>query len=148
MGYTVSSFGRRFARHAAFAAFALTACSSSSGTGPSAEPFTRIGDALVAGALRQTVTVRVAGDTATIRSVVFNVSDAPVTVESRICGLGVEPSIEWAEAARCGGYSMTGPIAPGDSIVQSDRRRLIGAPETVRVQHLVSPSVWVTVKLR
>jgi len=145
MGYALAFRPRRGALAAAVA-LTLAACSSGS-TEPVTGPLTRQGEAVEA-SLRQNVEVGIKGDTVTINSVVRNVGTAPVSVETRICGLDVDPSIAWADDVRCGGYSMTTSLAPNETITATDRRRLVGAPESVRVRHLLSPEVWVTVPLR
>lgn len=83
------------------------------------------------------------GDTVTIRSVLVNRSGASQRVEHVVCGLDYErSSILQNPFILCAAYSATTTLAPGDSVVQQDRRVVAGQPgvHTVRVRHVVPPS--------
>lgn len=68
-----------------------------------------------------------AGDTLVLRSRVRNEGSEPVTVEVRLCGLDVR-AVEWLTDPfiRCEGYSAMAVLAPGHSIVETDRRIVVG----------------------
>jgi hypothetical protein len=150
MGYALAS-ARRQAAALALAMLtggaALVGCSDP-GTGPGAQALIRQEETLINGSLRHRVDVSIVGDTATVRSVVENVGANAASVETRICGLDVDPSLPWGDAVRCGGYSRSGQLAPGDSLVESDRRIIDRADATIRVRHLLTPETWVPVSLR
>lgn len=151
MGYA-GAFGRaRRGVAAVVGAAALAAvagaCGGAGGAGPSEEVLTRRGT-LTSSGVQLRVDVTVVGDTATIRSVVTNPSAAPVAVTARMCGLDVQPALRWADAVRCAGYSSDGPLAPGDSLVETDRRIAPRSVSALRVRHLLSPELWVDVTLR
>ena len=84
------------------------------------------------------------GDTIGIRSVLVNRGTAPVRVEHVVCGLDYETGRDAVLAnpfIMCAAYSVTSKLAPGDSVVQLDRR-VIAAPAgsyTIRVRHTVPP---------
>ncbi|MGZ8378973.1 MAG: hypothetical protein ACXW0Z_17220 [Gemmatirosa sp.] len=84
------------------------------------------------------------GDTIGIRSVLVNRGTAPVRVEHVVCGLDYETGRDQLLAnpfVHCAAYSITSTLAPGDSVVQHDRR-VVAAPAgsyTVRVRHVVPP---------
>jgi hypothetical protein len=83
------------------------------------------------------------GDTVAIRSVLVNRGAAPMRVEHVVCGLDYErASILQNPFVMCAAYSATATLAPGDSIVQQDRRVVAARPGayTVRVRHVVPPS--------
>lgn len=100
------------------------------------------------GTLRQQVVITperpTTGDTIAVRSVLVNRGTAPVRVEHVVCGLDFETGRQDVLAdpfVHCAAYSMTSTLAPGDSVVQLDRR-VIAAPAgeyTVRVRHVVPP---------
>lgn len=85
------------------------------------------------------------GDTIDVRSVLVNRGSAPVRVEHVVCGLDFETGRDALLAnpfIHCAAYSVTSTLAPGDSVVQHDRR-VIAAPAgsyTIRVRHVVPPS--------
>ncbi|MDF1505101.1 hypothetical protein [Roseisolibacter sp. H3M3-2] len=83
------------------------------------------------------------GDTVVVRSVLVNRGAAPARVEHVVCGLDYDRNPVLADPfIHCAAYSVTSTLAPGDSIVQQDRR-VIAAPAgtyTVRVRHVVPPS--------
>jgi hypothetical protein len=84
------------------------------------------------------------GDTIAVRSVLVNRGAAPVRVEHVVCGLDFDTGRQQVLAnpfIHCAAYSMTSTLAPGDSVVQLDRR-VIAAPAgsyTIRVRHVVPP---------
>ncbi|MGZ8412789.1 MAG: hypothetical protein ACXWZS_14885 [Gemmatirosa sp.] len=84
------------------------------------------------------------GDTIGIRSVLVNRGTAPVRVEHVVCGLDYETGRDQLLAnpfVHCAAYSITSTLAPGDSVVQHDRR-VVAAPAgsyTIRVRHVVPP---------
>ena len=83
------------------------------------------------------------GDTVTIRSVLVNRSTAPMRVEHLVCGLDYErTTILQNPFIMCAAYSATSTLAPGDSVVQRDRRVVAAQPgtHTVRVRHVAPPS--------
>jgi hypothetical protein len=83
------------------------------------------------------------GDTVAIRSVLVNRGAAPVRVEHVVCGLDYENvSILQNPFILCAAYSATSTLAPGDSIVQQDRRIVAARPGdyTLRVRHVAPPS--------
>ena len=100
------------------------------------------------GGLQQRVVITpsrpVTGDTIGVRSVLVNRSSAPVRVEHVVCGLDFDTGRQQVLAnpfIHCAAYSMTSTLAPGDSVVQLDRRVVAAAPGsyTVRVRHVVPP---------
>lgn len=104
--------------------------------------------------LRQTVRIAPAqpatGDTLQVASVVVNGGSAAVAVESRICSLDFQGDLRLEDPfVRCQGYSMSGPLAAGDSLQLGDRRIVAAAPGTytLRVRHLLDPEVWVETRL-
>ena len=84
------------------------------------------------------------GDTIGVRSVLVNRGTTPIRVEHVVCGLDFETGRDAILAnpfIHCAAYSMTSTLAPGDSVVQHDRR-VIAAPAgsyTIRVRHVVPP---------
>jgi hypothetical protein len=100
-----------------------------------------------AGGLQHRVTLSPArpatGDTVVIRSVLVNRGASPARVEHVVCGLDYDRNAVLANPfINCLAYSATSTLAPGDSLVQQDRR-VIAAPAgsyTVRVRHVVPPS--------
>ena len=93
------------------------------------------------------------GDTIDVRSVLVNRGTAPVRVEHVVCGLDFETGRDAVLAnpfIHCAAYSVTSTLAPGDSVVQHDRR-VIAAPAgsyTIRVRHVVPPhALYVDVPL-
>jgi hypothetical protein len=87
------------------------------------------------------------GSDIVVRSVLKNVSAAPISIESRICGLNWGGNLRLTftpGVATCGGWSSQGPLAPGDSVVSQAAWRL-GSPSgeyTLYVGHLLSPSAY------
>lgn len=102
------------------------------------------------GSLVQTIRLSTAeptpGDTLWIESTVVNEGGQPVSVESRICGLDLRTELRFAPQVRCGGYSMQGQLAPGDSVRSTEGGVLTSGPGTysVRLRHLLQPEKWVT----
>ncbi|MFW6201015.1 MAG: hypothetical protein ACOC8B_00420 [Gemmatimonadota bacterium] len=89
------------------------------------------------------------GDTLSIRSTVIN-RGAPRGVESRICGLDVRGEVELSPAsATCGGWSSSGTLAPGDSVIGWEHGVVNAEPgrRVLRVRHLIDPEVWLDVEL-
>ena len=84
------------------------------------------------------------GDTIGVRSVLVNRGTTPIRVEHVVCGLDYETGREAVLAnpfIMCAAYSITSTLAPGDSVVQHDRR-VVAAPAgsyTIRVRHVVPP---------
>lgn len=112
------------------------------------------GTALVGrfGNLVQTVTITPAspasGENVSFRSVIVNRGSAPAAMTSRICGLDFGGTLELAwppRIGKCGGYSSTGALAPGDSIVGHDLMQVASPPgrHGLRVRHALSPDTWV-----
>jgi hypothetical protein len=110
-----------------------------------------------ASGLSQTVTVEPSQPAAltnvTIRSVLTNRGTSPVVVESRICGLNYAGTLVLShppEVMKCAGYSMSGTIAPGDSVVTSDLMRVMSRAGsfTLRVQHALKPEGFVDVAVK
>jgi hypothetical protein len=100
-----------------------------------------------ANALQQRVIVSPArpasGDTVAVRSVLVNRGTAPVRIEHVVCGLDYEnTTILQNPFILCAAYSMTSTLAPGDSIVQQDRRVVAARPGDyrLRVRHVAPPS--------
>jgi hypothetical protein len=89
------------------------------------------------------------GDTLDIRSIVVNGTAAPVDVVSRICGIDLETTLNLTSTSNvaCGGYSVQGPLAPGDSLLGFAGGVVASGPGqyTLRVRHLLDPDVWVDV---
>lgn len=126
--------------------FAAIACSSQS------PPLTGPRVVITPQGLEQTVRLSPAepfpGDTLAITSIVVNGTGAAVDVVSRICGLDVETSLKLSVAGvACAGYSMQGPLAPGDTLQGFTTAVVVGPPGTytLRVRHLLNPDVWVDV---
>jgi hypothetical protein len=107
---------------------------------------------LPGGPLLQRVTVvprRLArGDTILVRSVLLNQGTAPVGHTSTICGVHLAGTLAFDDPfVRCAGYSMSGDLAPGDSVVDA---RLVVVTSSLgswvlEVRHLLEPSTWLTV---
>jgi len=104
--------------------------------------------------LAQVVTVEPAQPLAltnvTVRSVLINKGAAPVTLESRICGLNYAGTLVLShppEVMKCAGYSMNSTVAPGDSVVVSDMMRVMSRAGafTLRVQHALAPEGYADV---
>lgn len=91
------------------------------------------------------------GDTVHVRSVVRNRGAAPVVVTARICSLDIGGAARLEDRfGGCDGYSMHGPLAPGDSIVGHDRRVVESPPGTypVTVRHLLEPERTISATMR
>ena len=127
---------------------ALAACGDGATVdGPTAPALSTASLERTADGLQQRVTVSPTrpanGDTVTIRSVLVNRSSAAMRVEHVVCGLDYErSSILQSPFILCAAYSATSTLAPGDSVVQQDRRVVAAQPgsHTVRVRHVVPPS--------
>lgn len=90
------------------------------------------------------------GDTITVYSVVHKQAGAAVDVQSRICGLDLGGDMTLEDPfGRCGGYSMHSTLSPGDSVVALTQRVVESGPGryTLRVRHLVTPELWVPVRI-
>jgi hypothetical protein len=90
------------------------------------------------------------GDTLDVASIVVNQTAAAIDVASRICGLDVESSLKLTNSfLSCGGYSMQGELAVGDTLQGFARRVVAGPPGayTLRVRHLLDPDVWVEIPI-
>ena len=90
------------------------------------------------------------GDMLQIRSVLRNPTARAIPATWSICGLHVQDLAPFTDPSfRCGGYSVTGALSPGDS-VQDGRNLLAPAVEgdyVLQVRQLVDPSVWLTVTI-
>ena len=102
--------------------------------------------------LEQTVRISPAepktGDTLDIRSIVVNGTAAAVDVVSRICGMDLETTLSMTHPGlACAGYSMHGPLAPGDSLLGFAGGVVVSAAGqyTLRIRHLLDPDVWIEV---
>jgi hypothetical protein len=138
---------------------ALSACGGGepgATTAPELDPATRQASAAV-GDLTQTVTLSATslhpGDVLELRSTVVNGGARPVVATTRTCGFDVEapPGVRGPDFwARCGAYSMSGPLAPGESRTEQEHVVIGDRPDlhTLRVRHLVEPELWVEVKVR
>ena len=94
----------------------------------------------------------VTGENVVIRSVITNRGSQPIQLESRICGLtlGGDVRLDWPPGiGMCGGFSMSGPIAPGHSRESTEIRRVGSGPGTytLRVKHAVRPEVWIELRV-
>lgn len=105
------------------------------------------------GGLVQTVRISrsepATGDTVWIESTITNQGSQPVHVKSRICGFDLETNLRFAPQVRCGGHSMQGPLAPGDSLRSAEGGVLTSGPGTysVRLRHLLDPERWVSLRI-
>lgn len=97
--------------------------------------------------LQQRVTVLPArprtGELVAIRSTLVNRGAAPMRIEHVVCGLDYDrDTVLDNPFIMCAAYSVRTTLAPGDSIVQEDRRVVAAPPGsyTLRVRHLVPPS--------
>ena len=104
--------------------------------------------------LIQTVSVTPASSAADgrvlIRSVVVNRGNSAVLFKSRVCGLDFAGTLALSEEpglSRCGGYSMEGPLAAGDSVAIGDAMMLAVPPGayTLQVRQSLDPDAWVSV---
>ena len=107
---------------------------------------------LVVQGLQQTVRLTPAqpesGQSVQILSVVTSRSFGPAPVESRICGLDLGGDITIVmNEVRCGGYSQSVILAPGDSVTGVEGG-VVGSPPghyVLRVRQLVQPNAWVEI---
>lgn len=106
---------------------------------------------VIAEGLQQIVTIDPvdpsAGQTIRIRSVIRNTSSTSQMLQSRICGLDFAGSLElvWPpNIAKCAGYSMTGSVAAGDSVVAGDIMNVNSPPGAyvLRIRHAIEPEGW------
>jgi hypothetical protein len=132
---------------AAMAAAAL-ACGAPAAPGPSV-----VRQVSVQG-LEQTVQVipgqPMAGREVQILSVVSNRGSSSVAVQSRMCGLDLAGDVALVmNYLRCAAYSMSGQLAPGDSVTDGDMRVVSSPPGhyTLRVRQLLQPETWVEIPL-
>lgn len=139
---------------ALLAAALLGACAG--GASMSARPGDGKGTVVLADGLVQEVTVSpvapTTGSPLSIRSVIVNRGSTTVTLESRVCSLAFSGTLALQEppaSVRCLAYSMTGPLAPGDSVVATDAKRVASPPGhyVLRVEHAVHPTATVEVPL-
>jgi hypothetical protein len=94
----------------------------------------------------------VTGQNVTIQSVITNRGGNAVPLESRICGLTLDGTIRLdfpPDIGMCGGFSMGGTIAPGESRQSTEIRRVASAPGTytLRVKHALQPELWVEMRV-
>jgi hypothetical protein len=110
----------------------------------------------VAPGLEQRVTLSpadlVTGENVTIHSVLTNRGSNPISLQSRMCGLDIESDakLPWPpDIGFCGGHSMGGTIAPGETRESTDIRRVASAPGsyTIRVRHALQPERWVEMRV-
>lgn len=90
------------------------------------------------------------GDTLDVRSVIRNVGPRAVRLTSTICGVQLRGSLTFADPfVRCAGYSMTGDLTAGDSVVEARQVVVTAGPGrwVLEVRQLLDPSVWVAVPL-
>ena len=93
-----------------------------------------------------------AGSDVQIHSVITNRGPESVALNSRICGLDFDGDLDLAHpngSAACGGYSMGGSIAPGESRTNTGLNRVASAPGvyTLRVRHALQPELWVEIRV-
>jgi hypothetical protein len=93
-----------------------------------------------------------AGGDVQIHSVITNRGTESVALNSRICGLDYGGNLKLAYpngSAACGGYSMGGSIAPGESRTNTDLNRVASAlgVYTLRVRHALRPELWVEMRV-
>jgi hypothetical protein len=89
------------------------------------------------------------GDTLRITSVVVNHGRAR-SIEARICGLDLATDLELRDPfGRCGGYSMKGTLAAGDTLHSSEMGVVESGPDVyrVRIRHLLDPERWIRVNI-
>jgi hypothetical protein len=90
------------------------------------------------------------GDTLKLVSVLKNVGAQPVTIEHVVCELDLEGDLKTeAPLILCFAYSVHGTLAPGEQVTGTLQRRIASPPGryTIRVRHLLDPSVWVPAEL-
>lgn len=100
--------------------------------------------------VRVTPATTVRGDTITVYSVVHKRTGTAVEVHSRICDLDLGGDLAVEDPfGRCAGYSMQNTLSPGDSVVAATQRVVESGPGTftLRVRHLITPDVWVPVRI-
>lgn len=110
----------------------------------------------VAPGLEQRVTLSppelTTGQNVTIHSVITNRGSEAISLQSRICGLDIESDMSLPhppDIGFCGGHSMGGSIAPGESRESTDIRRVTSAAGsyTIRVRHALHPERWVELRV-
>ncbi len=110
----------------------------------------------VAPGLEQRVTLSpaalVTGENVTIHSVITNRGSEPISLQSRICGLDIESEMSLPhppDIGFCGGHSMGGTIAPGETRESTDIRRVASAAGsyTLRVRQALQPERWVEIRV-
>lgn len=148
-----SGFGATLLTGAAILAAVVIGCSADPAD-PGIQPEQGVVQEPVGAGLVQTVRVTPAtparGDTITIVSVVHKQTGAAVEVQSRICDLDLGGDLTLADPfGRCGGYSAQGTLSPGDSVVAATQRVVESGQGryTLRVRHLVTPDVWLPVRI-
>jgi hypothetical protein len=147
-------------------AFLIGACSDATATGERETGLaeldsstSRVEEVSLSSGLVQRVTLTPAepkrGSLFSVRSTIVNRSSNSIMLESRICGLtfGGSLALDYPEGfGACGGYSMTGPLPPGDSVRSTELRQVASAPGrySLIVTHALVPpgSAQVTVTVR
>jgi hypothetical protein len=119
---------------------------------------TGVGHALqLPGHLVQRVTLSPAapapGQNVSIRSVISNTGFLAASLSSRVCGLdfGGDLKLTWPpNLGKCAAYSMSGDLAPADSVLGFDTMRVDSPPGeyTLRVRHALSPEGWYELRVR
>lgn len=136
------------------AAVLLGACAGGASMG--SRPGDGKGTVVLADGLVQEVTVSpiapTTGSSLSVRSVIVNRGSTTVTLESRVCSLAFSGTLALQDppgTMRCMAYSMTGPLAPGDSVVATDTKRVASPPGhyVLRVGHAVHPTATAEVPL-
>jgi hypothetical protein len=108
-----------------------------------------------AGGLTQRLTISATslrpGDVLELRSTIVNDGGAEsIAATTRACGLDVDapsglrvPDLR----LRCGAYSMSGSLAPGESRIEHEQIAIGDRPgvHTLRVRHLLEPELWVSI---
>lgn len=147
MSLSISARAARRLAVGSAAALAAAACDNGAADAITAPTPTTVTLERAAEGLQQRVTVTPTrpanGDTVAIRSVLYNRGAAPVRVEHVVCGLDYDrATILQNPFIMCAAYSVTSTLAPGDSIVQQDRRVVAARPGTytLRVRHVAPPS--------
>ena len=93
------------------------------------------------------------GENVSIRSVIRNPGREAVTLTSRICGLDLGGTVvlNWPSGfVVCAGFSVMGPLAPGDSVVGYSLMR-VDSPAgeySLRVRHALTPEAWYEMPVR
>jgi hypothetical protein len=91
-----------------------------------------------------------AGDALSVRSLVRNRGPGSVQFEARVCGLDWRTDLQLTppHLFRCGAYSQSGSLAPGDTLIQGEALGTVTSSPgsyTLEVRHLLDPNVWVRI---